>query len=86
MTRQEVIDKLRKLYTQLGTDMEAFPSGQTEDLMKTVRTAMERLEREQRLEDLLKRVLEENDHNVSTEGLISTLTCELATDIVQELT
>lgn len=37
--------------------------------------------REQKLEDLLRRVLEENDHNVSTEGLISTLTWDLAAEI-----
>jgi hypothetical protein len=41
--------------------------------------------REQRLESWLKVVLEENDHNVSTKGLISTLKWDTAAEIVKEL-
>lgn len=41
--------------------------------------------REKRLEDLLRRVAEENDHNVNSKGLISTLTWDLASDIAREL-
>lgn len=41
--------------------------------------------REQRLEDLLKRVMEENDHNVSTKGLVSTLSWSLAVEIQSTL-
>lgn len=48
MDRESTIKGLNKLYCELGQSMEEQPSGITEGLMRTIRSAKETLERDEK--------------------------------------